>query len=237
MISNKIDNKYSIEIYRYIHLMRFCTHKEGCNTRANCNKIGETKPLYCGKHKLDGMEDVVSKICIFEGCNTRASCNKIGETKPLYCGKHKLDGMEDITHKRCKTHLCETRVSNKAYEGYCLRCFMMTYPDRPVSRNYKTKERDVVDRIKLKFPDVDWIDDKKVSGGCSRRRPDLLLDLGYQVIIVEIDENKHTDYECSCENKRVMEISQDVGHRPIVFIRFNPDDYEDNGKKITSCWG
>jgi hypothetical protein len=28
-----------------------------------------------------------------------------------------------------------------------------------------------------------------------------------------------------------------LGHRPIIFIRFNPDDYEDNGKNITSCWG
>jgi hypothetical protein len=34
-----------------------------------------------------------------------------------------------------------------------------------------------------------------------------------------------------------MELSQDVGHRPIVFIRFNPDDYLDNGNKILSCWG
>lgn len=34
-----------------------------------------------------------------------------------------------------------------------------------------------------------------------------------------------------------MELSQDVGHRPIVFIRFNPDAYTDiNGSKITSCW-
>jgi len=62
------------------------------------------------------------------------------------------------------------------------------------------------------------------------------LDLGYQVIIIEIDENQHIDYDCSCENKRIMEISQDLGHRPIVFIRFNPDDYIDNGKNITSCW-
>ena len=44
-------------------------------------------------------------------------------------------------------------------------------------------------------------------------------------------------YECSCENKRLMELSQDLGHRPIVFIRFNPDDYEDNGINISSCWG
>jgi len=34
-----------------------------------------------------------------------------------------------------------------------------------------------------------------------------------------------------------MELSQDVGHRPIVFIRFNPDDYNTADKKITSCWG
>ena len=34
-----------------------------------------------------------------------------------------------------------------------------------------------------------------------------------------------------------MEISQDLNFRPIVFIRFNPDDYIDKeGNKIKSCW-
>ena len=34
-----------------------------------------------------------------------------------------------------------------------------------------------------------------------------------------------------------MELSQDVGHRPIIFIRFNPDEYLDkDNNKITSCW-
>jgi hypothetical protein len=32
-----------------------------------------------------------------------------------------------------------------------------------------------------------------------------------------------------------MEISRDLGHRNIVFIRFNPDDYMMD-EKITSCW-
>lgn len=75
-----------------------------------------------------------------------------------------------------------------------------------------------------------------MQDGCSRRRPDLLLDLGTHIIIVEIDENKHTDYDCSCEHKRLMELSQDLLHRPIVFIRFNPDDYEKDGELIKSCW-
>ena len=33
-----------------------------------------------------------------------------------------------------------------------------------------------------------------------------------------------------------MELSQDVAHRPIIFIRFNPDDYINENKTITSCW-
>jgi hypothetical protein len=34
-----------------------------------------------------------------------------------------------------------------------------------------------------------------------------------------------------------MLLSQDVGHRPIVFLRFNPDNYIDEaGNKIKSCW-
>jgi hypothetical protein len=113
---------------------------------------------------------------------------------------------------------------------------MHLFPDKPVSRNYKTKEFAVVNFVKTTFPDFQWIADKRVVDGCSRRRPDLLLDFGNQIIIVEIDENQHVDYDCSCENKRIMELSQDVGHRPIVFIRFNPDEYETQGKKVSSCW-
>jgi len=136
----------------------------------------------------------------------------------------------------CKTPLCETRGIKK-YNGYCMPCCIHMCPEVSVSRNYKTKEREVTDRIKESFPDFDWVLDKKVEGGCSKRRPDLLLDLGERIIIVEVDENKHTTYDCSCENKRLMELSRDLGHRPIVFIRFNPDGYVDSaGKKISSCW-
>jgi hypothetical protein len=34
-----------------------------------------------------------------------------------------------------------------------------------------------------------------------------------------------------------MELSQDLGHRPIVFIRFNPDAFKKNNTVISSCWG
>jgi hypothetical protein len=138
----------------------------------------------------------------------------------------------------CKSKWCEITATSK-YEGYCLNCFIHLFPDKPNVRNYKTKEKAVIDYIIQQFPldRYSWINDKRIQDGCSRKRPDLLLDLGYQIIVVEIDENKHETYDCSCENKRLMELSQDVNHRPIIFIRFNPDDYITQTNKITSCWG
>ena len=175
-------------------------------------------------------------MCKEKGCKIRPTFNTEGETKALYCSTHKKDGMVNVISKTCHSEWCSTIVQEK-YDGYCLFCYMNLFPDKPVSRNYKTKEYSVVEYVKTMFPNLEWIADKTVHGGCSRRRPDLLLDVGYQIIIIEVDENQHTDYDCSCENKRIMELSQDLGHRPIVFIRFNPDEYERDGTNVTSCWG
>jgi uncharacterized C2H2 Zn-finger protein len=136
----------------------------------------------------------------------------------------------------CKSEWCETTRNNK-YDGYCAYCYVNLYPNKIIAKNYKTKELNVVDNVKKYYPDFTWITDKKIQDGCSKRRPDMLLDLGTHIIIVEVDENAHTDYDCSCETKRLMELSEDVGHRPIVFIRFNPDKYVDRtGEVVKSCW-
>ena len=205
-----------------------------CKKHPVFNKEGETKALYCSTHKKEGMVNVINKTCL--ECNVRPAFNKEGETNALYCSAHKKKGMVDVKHPSCKSSWCTTLVKEK-YDGYCLFCYMNLFPDKPVSRNYKTKEYSVVEYVKTKFPNHNWIADKIVSGGCSKRRPDLLLDLLYQIVIIEVDENQHTDYDCSCQNKRIMELSQDLGHRPIVFIRFNPDDYKKDGTNVSSCWG
>lgn len=173
-------------------------------------------------------------MCIHPGCKTQPVFNKEGE-KAMYCSMHKQHGMVNVKDKTCKSEWCNTRPQEK-YDGYCLYCYINLFPDKPVSRNYKTKEYSVVEYVKINYPHP-WVTDKQIDGGCSRRRPDLLLDLIDQVLIIEVDENQHIEYDCSCENKRLMELSQDLAHRPIVFIRFNPDDYQKDGSKITSCWG
>ena len=226
--SHKLEGMVNVVINTCIHY--------GCNIQPSFNKEGSIKALYCSTHKLEGMVNIKDKKCIHEGCNIQSSFNNGCETKALYCSAHKLEGMIDVVSPKCKSNLCYTRPQKK-YDGYCLYCYMNLFPDKPVSRNYKTKEYAVVEFVKSTFPDLSWISDKRIFDGCSKRRPDLFLDLGYQIIIIEVDENQHTKYDCSCENKRIMELSKDVGHKPIVFIRFNPDDYEENEIVIKSCWG
>ena len=212
-----------------------CIHP-GCETRSLYNQNGEKSGLFCSLHKTDDMVDITHKKCIHYGCETQATCNRIGEKNVLYCALHKTEDMVCVFGKKCKSEWCLTQVRNK-YDGYCLFCYINLFPDKPVTRNYKTKEYAVIEYVKTQFPNHNWIADKIVNGGCSKRRPDLLLDLFYQVVIIEIDENQHISYDCSCQNKRIMELSQDLCHRPIIFIRFNPDDYKSNEIKITSCWG
>ena len=207
---------------------------KNCENHASFNYENEKIRLYCSFHLLEGMIDISRSKCII--CNDkRAIYNNYGEKNALYCSEHKTLLMVNINHKLCKINMCGKRAIEK-YEDYCLTCYIYQYPDRPLSRNYKTKESNVVKFILSKFSNFDWISDKKIIDGCSNKRPDLLLDLGYLVINIEIDENQHKSYEEICENKRLMMISKDIDHRNLVLIRFNPDSYIENNIKKLSCW-
>ena len=228
-----------------------CVHKR---IKSNCVDCGGSQICIHKRSKTICRECGGSQICSHNRIKTACFECKGGSIcehnkRRIYCVD--CGGSQICEHKinkrlckkcdgslLCKTPLCETYKNPKInYEGYCLRCFVHEFPDKPNARNYKTKEKTVVDEILKAFPNFTWILDKKVQDGCSRRRPDLFLDMGSHIIIVEIDENQHTSYDTTCENRRLMEISQDLGHRPIVFIRFNPDDYIDmDGKKVKSCF-
>jgi hypothetical protein len=111
------------------------------------------------------------------------------------------------------------------------------FPEDERAKSFKLKEQHMVEFIKEQFQEEDIVFDKIVNGGCSKRRPDAYIDKFTHVVIVECDEEQHRDYDTTCENKRVMELFQDFGNRPIVFIRFNPDNYTDkNDQKIKSCF-
>ena len=213
----------------------FCVHGIQKTFCRDCEGVG-----ICvhGNRKYQCRDCGGSQICEQHG-KRKSSCRECGGSEICEHDKNKKLCKICGGSKLCKSSWCETTANNKNYEGYCMPCFVNNPENagKPTTRNYKTKELTTVDYIKEIYPDFDWVADKRVQDGCSRRRPDLLLDLGSHIIIMEVDENKHTGYDCSCENKRLMQLSQDLHHRPIVFIRFNPDAYEGaDGKRVTSCW-
>jgi len=110
----------------------------------------------------------------------------------------------------------------------------------PRFTNYKTKEAAAISFLidYFEFDIDDVLIDRKIEGGCSNRRPDMFIDCLTHVICVEVDENKHAGYDPMCDNRRSMEISQDIAHRPLIILRFNPDGYMDlaTGERKKSCW-
>lgn len=212
--------------------------RDGCMTYPVYNFEGETIGLYCYEHKEDNMVDVKSTRCAHPDCTIRPYYNFMDELKGLYCNYHKKENMVDVVSPRCKTPLCDTIVHNK-YQGYCFRCFIHMFPDSELTRNYKTKELYVVNKIEKwlneKHSDLSISFDRKIEGGCSLRRPDMFIDMLTHVIIIEVDENQHK--QTSCETLRLVQLFEDVAQRPCVFIRFNPDGYTDkSGKKHKSCF-
>jgi hypothetical protein len=242
---HQVRANYGLEKNNATHCVK-CKSSEMWNVLAKmCEVCGLKQPSFstskeipathCGDCKSKEMICIHTKKCVV--CNIKQPCFGLVEKKPTHCFDCKDDNMTNVKGKRCIFEDCDSQPSNPAYNGYCAYHFGNLFPDEPIAKNYKTKERKVVDYIREKFPNYTWKFDKLIEDGCSKRRPDIFLDLGFQVIVIEIDENQHKVYEDICENKRLMEISQDINHRPLIFIRFNPDKYTDtNNKNVPSCY-
>lgn len=140
---------------------------------------------------------------------------------------------EERETNNCKTEHCRTLASNPKYLGYCFRCFLYTFPDIPNTMNYKIKEQRLQEFIADNYPELEITFDK-TTGGCSRRRPDCLIEMYTHTIIVECDENQHASYDSTCEMVRINELFTDLADRPMVIIKFNPDGYMGKGAEYVS---
>jgi hypothetical protein len=177
------------------------------------------------------------KRCSIENCENQAInggvCCQHGATvkkcphglRPCYC---RTCDFPKHPHKWCHscTFVSIKNYKNKFFYPYCFHCYCVKFPDADIPRAFKLKEHYLRDELldEYKEEEVGLIFDKKVYNGCSSKRPDVRIERYTHTIIIECDEHQHKNYEC--ENKRMMEIFQDLGNRPIVFIRFNPDYYE-----------
>lgn len=131
-----------------------------------------------------------------------------------------------VTHRYCESQhhppgkaFCVVVTSETDY--LCFVC-------RHVGKWRNRKEREVVSYLSEHVPDHEpTLLDKIIGGNLSLKyRPDIYYDLGDRALIVEVDESQHNTYPASCEAKRMLEIAMTVGV-PTVFLRYNPDRYED----------
>jgi len=65
--------------------------------------------------------------------------------------------------------------------------------------------------------------DCPVEGGCSLKRPDMLLDFGTWMVDVEVDEKYHGDLSCWDEESRLNVIAADV-QVPLAVLRLKVDE-------------
>ena len=228
----------------------YCNHGK---TKNQCNECGTGRCEH-GKIKHQCKECGTGRC---EHGNYKQRCKDCGTG---YCehGKQKYN-CKDCGTGRCEhgkqTRYCQTcdfhthpenwcklcnyiyinKTKYKKYNGYCFRCYCVTFPDADIQRKYKLKEHHLRDTLKNSYPNIKMIFDKKIDDGCSFRRPDVRIELLTHSLIIECDENKHNGY--SCENKRTMELFQDLGNRPIIILRFNPDSYKnEHGNIINGCF-
>lgn len=189
-----------------------------------------------------------NEICIHK--NNKSCCvechgKNICEHNKLHYQCVDCDGKNICEHKTRKSacitctpsiacqHCKFVSIIGSKWKPYCFRCYCILHPDAIIPRKYKLKEHHVTDALKEHFKEeITMVFDKRVEGGCSKRRPDIMIDFGSHCLMIEIDENKHTNY--SCEEKRMVELYEDIGFRKIIFLRFNPDGYTLENKKYPS---
>lgn len=187
---------------------------------------------FCYEHKEEGMYNIYTQHCSHENCEELGIYGH--EKEVIYCSEHMKNDMIVQNENICKTLYCEKNIHKNSNNGYCSYCFVNLFPEEAKnSRMKNSKELHIIQFIMKMIPDKNFVFNKKINNA----RPDIVLKLDSQNIIIEIDENQHKNYDQICEKKRINELYCDLQFKNIVLIRFNPDKYTDSYKNIKeSCF-
>lgn len=183
------------------------------------------KKTHCSVHKEKNMhpEWKLYPQCENDDCPEIPYYCKIGERYPTHCERHAGPGYANIIERKCT--LCGLPDFIPQDKQNCRDCD--SWSDGKFKHDKELRIKHVLEGNSIKYTSHDKIPES----ACSKYRPDFIIDLGSMCIILEVDENQHKSYACECEEKRMLQLYQDFGGIPLVFIRYNPDDYIDNNEK------
>ncbi len=239
--------------------VKYC-HHDGCKIIPVFG-YKDKKPISCATHKASDMSDVCNRMCTT--CNiTQANYGYPGSTREK-CNRCKEDDMIDLTHRKCD--LCNI-IAYYGYKKYkptrcfrhietgmvdvinkrCYKCGLTITLDKllcskcdPENSRLKRHEEAVVKYLQQKFPENNFVHDKRLPNTKIKFRPDILYAISDDstkdvlwYLIVEVDENQHKGKEPIAEEERMYSIHQVLG-KPCTFIRYNPDSFSIDGKRMS----
>ena len=199
---------------------------ENCDKIPNYGKPGSKLAEYCSTHALKDYVDIRHKRCKQKDCSKHASYGLLGYPRE-YCNTHRLPNMilnptkiKDVDYKTCE--YCMQKIHYE--EKYCSGCKLYNNLGMTVKR----KNKELAIKSLLESNEIKFTHDLTIRDGCSRKRPDFIINTTWGIIILEIDEFQHNrkTYTCECEITRMKQLYFDCGVENLLFIRYNPDPYK-----------
>jgi len=217
--------------------------------RQTCYGIEGESPTHCSVcGKIAGLKNNKHFTCTSgfidkrtgETC-IRQTCYGIEGESPTHCSTcGRIAGLKDNKHLKCLT--CDTQVSSttrERFKSYCFSCYREKHPNELHVYNHCIKEKDVkkyIERVCVSSIVLSIISGERIYCGTRYYTPDIIIRCVGFIIIIEIDEHQHRDYDKFEEVKRMQDIANSLECDSIVFIRFNPDSYTKDGIRHPSCW-
>ena len=195
-----------------------------CGTSATYG-FPQNSPTCCVSCKKAGMISKPNSKCRIRSCGEKA---RYGTKTPIHCELHKRGNDIDLVERNC-VKCGKLDVVNQA--GICVNfCLISDEGMKIYQKNQKTKQDRVLKVLTTKIGKPSLVD-KIVDRDCGKERPDIVYDEKTFNIIVETDENQHKHGYCpEGERNRMRNIYMACEGKPVVFIRYNPDNYYVNGK-------
>ena len=184
------------------------------------------RPNKCTLHKEDGMIKNPTARCRKKTCNNTAI---YGSKTPLHCEAHKVSDDVLLVERHCE----KCGILDVLLNGLCVNFCCMEEKALEIKKYQKVKEKRV-----LKILSVDFKEPTEYNiripydcGGKHSEEKEIGYDFNTHKVFVEVDENQHKSYCEVGETNRMRNIYMSEGGIPIVFIRYNPDNFMISGKK------